>query len=40
MERADLPDDYNCSEIEYCGHLDFSYAHIKLEKATKSVLTF
>ena len=38
MERADLPDDYNCFEIGYYGHPAFSYAHIQLEQATKLTL--
>ena len=39
MERANLPDDYNCSEIRYCGHLAFPYAHIQMEKSTKLILS-
>ena len=39
MERADLPDDYNCSEIGYCGHPDFPQSHIKLDKYTKLILS-
>ena len=38
IERANLPDDYNCFEIGYCGHPVFPYAHIQLEQATKLIL--
>ena len=31
MEQYDLPDDYNCFEMGYCGHPDFPYAHIHLK---------
>ena len=39
MERADIPNDYNCFEIVNCGHPDFPYAHIELEQATKLILS-
>ena len=37
MERADIPDDYNCFEIGNCGHPAFPYAHIQLDQATKLI---
>ena len=37
MNCVDLPDDYICSEIGYCGHLAFPYAHIQLYQATKLI---
>ena len=40
MERAGIPDDYNCFEIGYCSHPTFPYAHIQLEKATKLILSY
>ena len=39
MERADLPDDYNCFEIRCCGHPDLPYAHIQVKQATKLILS-
>ena len=38
MERDDLPDDYNCFEIGYCGHPASPYAHIQLEQSTKWII--
>ena len=40
IERADLPDDYNCFEIGYCGHPAFPYAHIQLDQSTKLILSY
>ena len=39
MERVDLPDDYNCFEIGYCGHPAFPYTHIQLEQETKLIFS-
>ena len=39
MDCADLPDDYNFSEVGYCGHTNFPYAHIQLEQATKLIIS-
>ena len=39
MRRVDLPEDYNYFEIGYCGHPAFPYAHIKLEQASKLILS-
>ena len=40
MDCADLPDDYNFSEVGYCGHTNFPYAHIQLEQATKLIILY
>ena len=37
MERANLPDDFNCFEFGYCGNPAFPYAHIQLDQATKLI---
>ena len=34
---ADIPDDYNCFDLGYCGHFTFPFAHIQLEQATKLI---
>ena len=39
MDRTDFPVDYIFFEIGYCGHPNFPYGHIKLEKATKLILS-
>ena len=39
MKRADLLDDFNFSEIGYCGHPTLTYAHIELEQATKLIIS-
>ena len=39
MERADLSDDFNFFETEYCGHPEFPYTHTQLEQATKLILS-
>ena len=38
MERADIPEDYNCFEIGYCGHPAIPYAHIQIYQDTKLIL--
>ena len=39
VECIDLPGDYNCFEIGYCGHPDFPYAYIQLEQVIKLILS-
>ena len=39
MDRADIPDDYICFEIGYCGHPAFPYAHIQLNQATRLIIS-
>ena len=39
IERADIPDDYNCFEIGYCGHPALPYAHIQLEQSSKLIIS-
>ena len=39
MERVDLPDDYICFEIEYCGHPNLPYAQIQTEQVTKLIIS-
>ena len=39
MDRTDDPVDYNCFEIEYCGHLSFPYKNIQLEQESDLMLS-
>ena len=39
IEHVDLPDDYNCFEIGYCGHPAFPYAHMQLEQSPKLIIS-
>ena len=39
MERSDIPDKLNVMIQGYCGHPTFPYAHIRLEQATKLIIS-
>ena len=34
MYHTDYPVNYNCFEIGYCGHPNFSYENVKFKQAT------